>query len=171
MLAQTDTVSVSRHTTTSTSVVSCGTRQTDKRRKVEVCRATRSCCGAKNICTCQRKWKHHTGLIALFLESVSIFRPSELMTDLCVSTLCVLSCCETTRTLTACKPASRRRDNKSKYVCSYGTWSCTAERSGSSSPSWSGSHAASHIRRDCRLVPSQRCQSLGYDIWMDTKTF
>lgn len=52
----------------------------------------------------------------------------------------------------------------------YGTWSCTAGRAGSSSPSWFCSRAAWRILRGCKQAQFQRCQSLVCGTWDKMKT-
>lgn len=52
----------------------------------------------------------------------------------------------------------------------YGTWSCTAGRAGSSSPSWFCSRAAWRILRGCKQAQFQRCQSLVCGTWDRMKT-
>ena len=59
----------------------------------------------------------------------------------------------------------RNRPGNDKIT--YGTWSCTAGRAGSSSPSLSCSRAEWRTLRGCRRARCQRCQSRGCGTWDD----
>lgn len=55
--------------------------------------------------------------------------------------------------------------SKKKAGSTYGTWSCTAGRGGSSNPSWFCSRAAWRTPRGCKRAQCRRCQSLECGTW------
>lgn len=65
--------------------------------------------------------------------------------------------------------ADARPQSEENSKTTYGTWSCTAGREGSSNPSWFCSRAGWHTPHGCRRAQCRRCQSLGCGTWEEMR--
>lgn len=96
-----------------------------------------------------------------FISSHNLLANTGVHMGTCIKTLRVLLSRRTSLTSVRAK----RKTVLDKLKPTYGTWSCTAGREGSSSPSWFCSRAGWRTPRGCKQAQCQRCQSLGCGTW------